>query len=248
LEDTLYYEKPQVVIFNVMAMKFNEPQREEYNRMSLEGMRWGSAKADAIRASMMEGEEFLDYVFPLLRYHGRWSELGSEDFTRILRTDIVTHNGYLLETGVKPIDPADVPVGRVLADYRFGDKAMEYLDKITALCRENGIELILVKAPSLYPYWYDEWDEQIVAYAAANGLQYINYLDLLDEVGLDFATDTYDGGLHLNLAGAEKLTHHLGEFLLRETVLTDRRGEAALEEVWAGKMERYEEAGAVRVD
>jgi hypothetical protein len=244
LEETLEYEKPQVVIFNVLAMKFNEPQREAYNRMSLEGMRWGSPKSDAIKASMMEREHFLDYVFPLLRYHSRWSELTSVDFTRIFKTDLVTHNGYDLQTGIKAIDPAAVPVGQILADYRFGDKAWEYLDKITALCREKEIELILVKAPSLYPYWYPEWDEQIVSYAEANGLRYINYLNLLDEVGLDFATDTYDGGLHLNLAGAEKLTRHLGEFLLGNTNLRDRRGEAKLAEVWAGKLKRYEEAGA----
>ena len=31
LEDTLRYEKPQVVIFNVLAMQYNEPQREAYN-------------------------------------------------------------------------------------------------------------------------------------------------------------------------------------------------------------------------
>ena len=26
------------------------------------------------------------------------------------------------------------------------------------LCQEKGIELVLVKSPSLYPYWYDEWE------------------------------------------------------------------------------------------
>ena len=25
----------------------------------------------------------------------------------------------------------------------------------------TGVELVLVKAPSLYPYWYDEWEEQM---------------------------------------------------------------------------------------
>ena len=40
LEDTLRYEQPDVVVFNVLAMKYNTPQNEAYNRMSLEGMRW----------------------------------------------------------------------------------------------------------------------------------------------------------------------------------------------------------------
>ena len=36
LEDTLRYEKPDVVIFNVLSMKYDEPQKEAYNRMTLE--------------------------------------------------------------------------------------------------------------------------------------------------------------------------------------------------------------------
>ena len=43
-------------------------------------------------------------------------------------------------------------------------------------------------------------------YAAKNDLLYINLLDYLDEMGLDFNTDTYDAGLHLNLARAEEKT------------------------------------------
>ena len=40
----------------------------------------------------------------------------------------------------------NVPEGKLLADYRFGDTAYAYLDKITALCKENDIQLVLVKA------------------------------------------------------------------------------------------------------
>ena len=79
LEDTLRYEKPKVVIFNVLALKYDEPQKEAYNRMSLEGMRWSVSKVKSILASMTEEEHFLDYVFPILRYHSRWSELDAED-------------------------------------------------------------------------------------------------------------------------------------------------------------------------
>ena len=79
LEDTLRYEKPDAVIFNVLAMMYNEPQKEAYNRMTLEGMRWSPSKVKAVQASMTESENFLDYVFPLLRYHARWSQLEPED-------------------------------------------------------------------------------------------------------------------------------------------------------------------------
>ena len=39
LEDALRYETPKVVVFNVLALKYNEPQSEAYNRMSIDGMK-----------------------------------------------------------------------------------------------------------------------------------------------------------------------------------------------------------------
>ncbi|MCM1120610.1 MAG: SGNH/GDSL hydrolase family protein [bacterium] len=239
LEDTLQYEKPDAVIFNVLAMQYNEPQKEAYNRMTLEGMRWSPSKAASIAASMTPEEHFLDYVFPLLRYHSRWSELGAEDVRYLFDTPKVSHNGYYMRVDVKPAQ--NVPEGRILADYRFGDNAWEYLEKMTALCQEKDIRLILVKAPSLYPYWYEQWEQQIEEYADQNNLLYINFLELIEETGLDFSTDTYDGGLHLNLSGAEKITEYLGGVLRQEAGLTDRRGEERLAAVWEEKLAAYEQ-------
>ncbi len=242
LEDTLRYEKPDVVIFNVLAMQYDRPQREAYNRMTLEGMKWSLSKVRSIKASMTEDESFSDYVFPILRYHSRWSEIGAEDFAYMFRREKVSHNGYYMRVDVKPAE--NVPEGKILADYRFGENAYDYLDRMTKLCAENDIQLILVKAPSLYPYWYDEWEEQMEEYAEKNELLYINFLELMQETGLDFSQDTYDGGLHLNLSGAEKITAYLGQILREEAGLQDRRGEQALAESWQEKIALYEDARA----
>ena len=48
-----------------------------------------------------------------------------------------------------------------MADYQFSETCYEYLDKMVGLCAEKGVQLVLIKAPSLYPYWYDEWDRQM---------------------------------------------------------------------------------------
>jgi len=239
LEETLKIEKPKVVVFNVLAMQYNEPQKEAYNRMTIDGMRWSKAKVKNIQASMMEDEKFLDYVFPLLRYHSRWQELDKEDFIYLFDKKKVSHNGYYMRVDVKAA--GTVPKGRPLGDYSFDKLAYEYLDKMTALCKENGVELVLVKAPSLYPYWYEEWDSQMVDYADRHNLKYYNFLDVTEEIGLDFQTDTYDGGLHLNLSGAEKLSRYFGEILQKECHLPSRQGEKKVEESWEKKLELYYE-------
>ena len=37
---------------------------------------------------------------------------------------------------------------------------------------------------------------------------YINFLEVADEIGINYETDTSDAGLHLNLSGAEKFTSY----------------------------------------
>ena len=238
LEDTLRYETPEVVIFNIQSLQFDVSQNEAYNRMTLEGMEWSPAKVKAILASMKPGEKFLDYVFPILRYHSRWSELESTDLRYLFDTKKVSHNGYYMRVDVRPAE--NVPEGRILADYSFGENAWKYLDMMTELCEEKGIELILIKAPSLYPYWYEEWEVQVEDYAAEHNLKYINFLELTEEVGIDYSLDTYDAGLHMNLSGAEKLASWLGNFLKEEIGLLDRRGEEALAASWKEKIADYE--------
>lgn len=238
LEDTLRYETPKVVIFNIQSLQFDVSQNEAYNRMSLEGMEWSPVKVKAILASMKPGEKFLDYVFPILRYHSRWSELEATDFQYMFDTKKVSHNGYYMRVDVRPAE--NVPEGRILADYSFGENAWKYLDKMTQLCQEKGIELILIKAPSLYPYWYEEWEVQVEEYAAEHNLKYINFLELTEEVGIDYSRDTYDAGLHMNLSGAEKLASWLGRLLREEMGLPDRRREEALAASWEEKIADYE--------
>lgn len=237
MEETLKYEKPKVFVFNVLSMKYNEPQKEAYNRMTLDGMRWSASKVGSIRASMLPEENFIEYVFPILRFHSRYSELEQDDLTHLFDRQPVTHNGYYMRVDVKPAE--NVPEGKPLGDYRFGENAYSYLDKMVELCEKNGVELVLVKAPSLYPYWYDEWDEQMEEYAEAHGLKYYNFLDDIEEIGLDFSVDTYDAGLHLNLSGAEKLSKYFGGILRDACGLESRRGEAALETAWEEKLAAY---------
>lgn len=239
MEDTLRYEKPKAFVFNVLSMKYDAPQSEAYNRMSIDGMKWSKSKIDNIKASMTQEEHFLEYVFPLLRYHARWSDLNRDDITYFAKKDKVTFNGYYMRADVLAAE--NVPEGKPLADYQFGDNSYAYLDKMTELCKEQGIELILVKAPSLYPYWYDEWEQQIEEYAQKHQLKYYNFLEDINEIGLDFTTDTYDSGLHLNLSGATKLSRYFGDILMTEFGLTSRKNEEELSRIWDQKLKAYYE-------
>jgi len=242
LEETLRYETPKAVVFNVLAMKYAEPQNEAFNRMTLDGMRWSASKIGAIRASMTEEEQFLDYVFPLLRYHSRITALTGDDF-RYLTGNIpkVTHSGYLMQTDIAP--QTDFSAGSPQLQYEFGEMAWEYLNRMRILCEEKGVELILMKAPTNFwmYWWHDQWEAQIAKYAEKHDVAYYNFIPLGDEIGLDWNTDTYDGGAHLNVYGAEKLTRYFGEILQRDHAITDHRTEDDAVQIWAQRSHDYYE-------
>ena len=243
LKETLKYEKPKVVIFNVNAMRYSTPVSEAYNRLTIDKMKWSKEKIEMIFSSMTEEENFWSYVFPILRYHSRIFELTEEDFTYLFQRRQNTFNGFLINQNVKGVE--SLPTKRPLTETKFADITYEYLDKIRELCEENNIELVLIKAPSLYPYWYTEYDEQIEEYASKYGLDYYNFLENILEIGLDYSVDTYDGGLHLNLSGATKLSKYFAPILKEKYSLTDYRDNEEVNAYYQKELEKYyEEIGS----
>lgn len=237
MEETLRMETPRVMVFNVLAMQYGEPQSEAYNRLNLDGMRLSREKMAAVYASMTEGESVLSYLLPLVRYHERWKELKPEDFTALFSRPLISDSGYLMNVQVRPAK--EIPAPRPLADYSFSPVCWEYLERMADLCEAHGVRLVLVKAPSLYPAWYDEWEAQIKDFAVRRGVPYINFLEKNSETGVDYAADTYDGGLHLNLYGAEKLSHWFGAWLTENMPVEDRRGTEPYDSVWNEKSAAY---------
>ncbi len=238
LKETLEYETPKAVVFNVNSMRYSTPVKEEFNRLTIDQMRWSDEKVGIIRASMTEEESFLSYVFPILRYHSRFDKLTKEDFSYLFTVKDNTFNGYQMHKGVVPV--GTLPAVRKLGNYQFADICYDYLDKMRLLCEENGVELILIKAPSLQPHWYDEYNDQIMAYAQQHGLQYYNFLEYAEEIGIDYQTDTYDAGLHLNLSGASKLSGFFADILAQDHSIPDRRNDPAVSAIYDEKLRHYD--------
>lgn len=244
LEEVFEYESPDVVVFNVLSMKYGEeqkddPKREEYNRMTLDSMKTSLIKHNAIKASMTDEESILSYYFPLLRYHQRWKgDLTVDDFKHMFGTENATHNGYLMQAAIDP--KTDNLAGRPLSNYELPDICFDYLDKMKALCEENGAELILIKAPTNIRgyWWYDEWNEQIVDYAIENSLMYYNFIGN-ESIGIDWSTDTYDKGMHLNVFGAEKMTSYFGMVLAHKHGIQSQKGNDRIDAIWNEKYNKY---------
>ena len=239
LEDTLLHarSKPQVVVFNIMAMQYDEPQHEPYNRLTLDGMRLSPTKIRAIEASRFDDEDWLSYFLPFFRFKDNWRDISAEDFRYFFRNPGVSINGFMIRSDTVPVGYIPRAVRRGSSE--FGDNAYYYLERMVKLLREHDIELVLIKAPNLYPHWFDEWDEQITRFADENNLLYINFLEYIDDIGLDFSEHTFNAGLHLNVYGAELMSRYFGEILLEQFDLPDRRSEPDTAAYWGELAVKY---------
>ena len=71
-------------------------------------------------------------------------------------------------------------------------------------------------------------------------MKFYNFTECIDAIGLDFSVDTYDGGLHLNLTGTNKLSAYFAKILVENHGMTDHRNDPQIAAVYNEKLLRYD--------
>lgn len=173
------------------------------------------------------GDKFLAAAaecFPVFQYHSRWKTYfpqGDSKKSQISRERRM--KGFRLRKTVKPYT-GKLPYMEESDDIReVSGPAEEYIKKIRRLCRENNSELVLVSVPSAKNWNYPKHNG-VEKIAGDMGLEYLD-LNLVEEIGIDWSTDTKDGGDHLNFEGAKKVTGYMGKYMNEHFGLTDHRGD-----------------------
>ena len=223
IEDALRCHVPELVCIDTTFIKYGDDFVEEPStRKALDGMRLTPSKINCIRASMGENEKMADYIMPLFRFHSRWKELTLDDFRYAYYNKPVTINGYLPDDEVGAAEPGPL-VYEKEGDTELSSRNVEYLRKSIELCLDRGIQVMVFKVPAHSPNWSRDYDDQINDIVKEYNLSYINFDDKNDEIGLDYSTDTPDGGSHLNASGAVKFSRYLGEYIRDNYTVSDRR-------------------------
>lgn len=158
------------------------------------------------------------YYLPVLKYHSLWKNLVEKE------PEIPKHyNGFEIRENVDPYTGGPYMI-------KTNEKAEKsnivefYMKQIKKLCDKNNIELLLVSAPSPMNHNYQKHNS-IEQYALENDIAYIDLNMHIDELGIDWQTDTLDMGDHLNISGALKTTAYMENYLTENYVLEDHRGE-----------------------
>lgn len=147
-------------------------------------------------------------------YHSRWNSLKPGDF----------YPYYTYQKGAEPRVNVSIPakMATLPADRKNTTETtgMQYLIKAIELCRERGIDIILIHLP--YPA--NEGDliaaNTVTDVAERYSVDYLNFFEM-DVV--DYRTDMNDPNSHLNPSGAMKVTDYLGRFLSERYDIPNRK-------------------------
>lgn len=228
LEEALYTQNPSVVVLDVFLALDSGTQTEAYNRMAIDMMALSPAKLKSIKTAVEKNpkeEDFLSYIFPVLRYHDRWESLEEEDYYYFMNDYRASTKGYLPRFGVigTAFNSYDYDLSTAQAE-EMDEECLFYLNKIKQLCDEKGAQLILTKFPTCW--WTLNKSLTIQQWADANGVTYLDYNaneELRNMVGIDWSTDSLDGGNHLNYDGSMKMTAVMGNYLADNFAFEDKR-------------------------
>ena len=178
----------------------------------------------------------LYHWFEFLKYHSIWKPFVEG------RGVMIYHRGYTVNENVGGY------YGR--ADYLNNEKldgnnrtnvpdfTRTYFRMIHDYCDKHGIKIIIYSMPSVYNY---NWDRihALEKFAQEEGVTYVDLNQPIDEIGIDWEWDTNDGGDHMNLTGAVKVTTYLGNYLKENTDLVDHRGDPAYSD-WEEELVEYD--------
>ena len=245
--DALQYQHPKVIVFNVDGINKENLSSDGINHKSFDNMKMSAAKLQALNDDAFEFSlsKKLSYIFPVLAFHSRWTELDSDDLKYAYGYEVFSEKGYDMIAGAEAYEGGASYMDDMGESYEIPEKARRYLDKIVELARSKNIELVFVENPSA-----DSWSlaksEAMQKYATEKDVEFVDLNLRLNEIGLDWTEDTPDGGDHLNYAGAHKVTSFYGNYLHQNFDLPDRRKDAKYAS-WYRASEDYREDKEVLV-
>lgn len=222
-------QSPKVVVLEAYAATLDfEYSDEARQAVNVEGMKFSLNKLNAILTSSPK-ERWVDMIsiFPLV--HDRYDELTADDFKYYPWSDHVEDKGSIEMNYDKAVGLIPEDATGITEVAELHEKEEKYLRMIIDLCRDKGVPLVLLSTPTVSRSLEQPYYNRVAEIAEETNTPYIN-CNLLDEsLRLDWATDFYSDGGHINFKGSRKVTRLLGNYLKQHYELPDRRGQKGYE-------------------
>ena len=218
-----------VVIDPSMILRVTEgATKPQWGERVIVNMKPSTVKLDLIfEYAKLHDQNIIEQLLTIIKYHSRWKSLTAEDYnlTNNVSSSNYSHGEFIRYRAnvenAKTAGRSSKTNGTITDTQDFDDAYLEamwheptkrYLDKIVDLCKERGIDVLLVKTPRTS--WNDEMHDSLAHLADLYGVRFFDLSteDMMRECNLTYTYDFVDEK-HPNIHGSEKITMRLGRYI-----------------------------------
>lgn len=241
LRNVLDYETPKLVVVDCCLATWTAKTygvyriHQAFDAFPLSYTKWMTVN-DLMKDEMAyvgltyTDSERYSILFPLFHYHTRWGELQKEDFIN----EFVDTKGYELRLEVA--EPDEISNTSEKTEITEDMSGVIYLERIIEECQNRDIPVLLTYLPFSIDETSKKESNMIQDIADKYGVNYVNFTNL-DVV--NYKTDYADSS-HMNIFGQKKVSEYLGEYILENYEIEDRR-DSAIASQWNAWYEEYKE-------
>ena len=172
--------------------------------------------------------ELLDraqFFFPIIQFHSRWTELTEWD---------LDHSVNGMKAGL--VNNAFLYMNEDLTDtYKVYENQSEpseeqitILEELLDFCEQEDLSVLFVNVPQALSKTSGERMNWIEDTICQRGFDFINILEIADDLGLQKDADYFDRN-HTNVHGSIKYTDYLARYLVENYGFEDKRGQPGWE-------------------
>ncbi len=236
IKEAIREQHPKVIVLETFGARFNKLYVSEARlHGAVDNIQWNSTKIELyneLLSENMEKDERLEYMFPIIRFHSRWSDITEKDITG--------NKGFL--KGARMDFFCYEHKEPVIIEERMDlyEGTVQYFDKIMELCEEENVELMLCQVVMADGKKYEQTCKRsntLMDYANEHGIYTLNLELLRDELNIDYAKDFSDYS-HVNINGAQKVTSYVGNILTTEFDIPNHKGDSGYEK-WDSDYTEY---------
>lgn len=224
LKEALKTQSPKLILLEGYGSSFTFDYGEDSQIIkNTFGLRWSLDKVNAILASAPR-ERWWEFLLSYSQYHTRYKELNSTDFLPDQGNPLFFDwKGFGCAMQTTPLEAIDART--ITGTLELTEKTEKYYRAIVELAREAGIPIEVIVSPfSSIGEEQQKRFNRAGEIAAELDVPYLNCNLLVEEIGIDYATDVPDTE-HLNYRGNRKFTKYIGNYLKGKYELPDHRGE-----------------------
>lgn len=221
IKESLKTQNEKIVLLE--AHMFFEETPEPQNRKGMDNMKLSLNKIECAYYDSIQRnsfENFVSLLFPITRYHSRWSEVLNECGKT---TEVYpNYRGYSFSNEICGNKEYKTLDENIKEEEQFFWEYEKILVKTINYCKKNNVELILYKGPDM------DWDMKrhnaVKRVADENGITFLdfNLKELSEEINFDYANDC-EFLNHTNIFGAEKVSNYLGKYISENYQIEDKR-------------------------